>query len=131
MHQKMLAAQAAVREAARLMEDLSQDAHDADSRLASAVEVLRDMAYTFIEATDALSVYAQAVIVSTAIPLAKEANVKPNEAKTAATDEFFAAQAARPDDIAPAEAISPESPIGDYTRELQQEYDDQQQEGKL
>ncbi len=33
------------------------------------------------------------------------------------------------DDAPP--TISPESPIGDYTRELQREYDEQQEEGKI
>jgi len=47
-------------------------------------------------------------------------------------DEFFAAEAAKADaDAETGGAIPPESPIGDYTRELQQEYDEQQEEGKL
>lgn len=49
-----------------------------------------------------------------------------------ATDAFFADEAAKAKaDPETDEAISPESPIGDYTRELQQEYDEQQEEGKL
>ena len=47
-------------------------------------------------------------------------------------DEFFAAEAAKADaDAETRGTISPGSPIGDYTRELQQEYDEQQEEGKL
>jgi hypothetical protein len=48
------------------------------------------------------------------------------------TDVYFAAEAAHADaDPDEGAAISPESPIGDHTRELQQEYDEQQDEGKL
>lgn len=51
---------------------------------------------------------------------------------TAATDEFFAAEAAKETpDPGTSEAVAPESPLGDYTRELQQEYDEQQEEGKI
>jgi hypothetical protein len=68
MYEKMLAAQAAVREAARLLEDLSQEAHDADSRHTSAVEVLRVMADDLVEATDALCSDIQVEVSSVAIP---------------------------------------------------------------
>jgi hypothetical protein len=50
------------------------------------------------------------------------------------TDQLFAeaAKAAEADaDPKSGETMSPESPIGDYTRELKQEYDEQQEEGKL
>ena len=64
--------------------------------------------------------------------------MKPNKPTTnpvAATDELFAAEAAKAEEEAAdpgaSEIIPPESPIGDYTRELQQEYDEQQQEGKV
>lgn len=54
------------------------------------------------------------------------------EKTVAVPDGFFAAEAAKADaDTGPSGAIPPESPIGDYTRELQQEYDEQQEEGKL
>ncbi len=57
---------------------------------------------------------------------------KDDTESTAVTDQLFAAEAAKADADPEADAaISPESPIGDYTRELQQEYNEQQEEGKL
>src|SRR4051812_43065593 len=61
-----------------------------------------------------------------------EPNNDATKAAPSATDAFFAAEAAKADaQPEESEALSPESPIGDYTRELQQEYDEQQDVGKL
>jgi hypothetical protein len=61
-----------------------------------------------------------------------EPNNDATKAAPSTTDAFFAAEAAKVDaDPEEDEVISPESPIGDYTRELQQEYEEQQKEGKL
>jgi len=61
-----------------------------------------------------------------------EPNKDPAKAAVSATDAFFAAETTKADtDPGADETMSPESPIGDYTRELQQEYDEQQDEGKV
>jgi hypothetical protein len=60
---------------------------------------------------------------------------QPANKAVSATDQLFAAEAAKAAeadaDPKASETIPPESPIGDYTRELQQEYEEQQEEGKL
>lgn len=53
-----------------------------------------------------------------------------DEPRDTATDRYFATQPPA-EEAEPEKEISPLSPIGDYTRELQQEYDAQQEEGKV
>lgn len=55
MREKMMAAEAAVREAVRLLEDLAQEAHDNQNPHADAFEVLNQMAEALLIATQNLT----------------------------------------------------------------------------
>ena len=73
-------------------------------------------------------------------------NGPPNEETVAATDEFFKNQPVRPEEppvlddsatppqeseAAPASPSQDSSPLHDYVRELQEEFEEQEEEGKL
>jgi hypothetical protein len=51
MNEKVLAAEAAVRDAARLLEDLAREARAAESRYLTAVEVLSQMGEALLAST--------------------------------------------------------------------------------